>query len=281
MRSARSWHFVPAHRAEYFRKAFATAADVLVFDLEDAVPAGEKEAARSRLEDELARRSAADRARAWIRVNSGAAEFRRDLRLIRRIRPAGVVVPKVETARSLRSSMAAVDRAAGAAGKSIALVESFQAASRLQAILEGWPVSGVGLGLEDMFSDTDLLPEEASELARHVRLTLVIEARARGILAVDSVSLEYRDRARLSRRCAASRRLGFDGMFTIHPRQIVAVNAAFSPRRRDIVWATKIARLTALEEGAGYANRGGEVISPPKVRKARRILGQGPAPRRP
>jgi hypothetical protein len=72
---------------------------------------------------------------------------------------------------------------------------------RLSAILEAWPLYGVGLGLEDMFSDIDLVPTQAADLSRHVKLRLVVEAKARGLVAIDTVSLEYRNReSRAARR---------------------------------------------------------------------------------
>lgn len=269
----RSWHFVPAHRPDYLERAFEIAADALVFDLEDGVPDGEKDNARSHLAAFLKARRSIDHDRCYLRVNSDPTAFRQDLALLRRWSFGGVVVPKVNTPGVLKSRMRAIARGTSA-GRRIALIESFRAVSCLNSILEAWPLYGVGLGLEDMFSDIDLLPAEAAHLSRHVKLRLVVEAKARGLVAIDSVSLEYRNRASLARRCAESRSLGFDGMFSIHPNQIEAINTAFSPRPDDIVWARKIARLTSLRGGSGYSKRGGEVISPPKIRKARGILGR-------
>ena len=273
MKGHRSWHFVPAHRPEYLEKALEIAADALVFDLEDGVPDGEKDDARTRLAAFLKARRSIDHGRCYLRVNSEPTAFRQDLGLLQRWSFGGVVVPKVDTPGVLRSRMKAIERVTSA-GRRIALIESFGAVSRLGAILEAWPLYGVGLGLEDMFSDIDLLPAQAGDLSRHVKLRLVVEAKARGLVAIDTVSLEYRNRASLARRCAESRCLGFDGMFSIHPNQIEVINAAFSPRPDNLVWARKIARLTSLRGGSGYSNEGGEVISPPKVRKARGILGR-------
>jgi len=269
----RSWHFVPAHRPEYLERALEIAADALVFDLEDGVPDGEKDNARTRLAAFLKARPSIDHGRCYLRVNSEPTAFQEDLGLLRRWSFGGVVVPKVENPSVLRSRMKAIARGT-LAGRRIALIESFGAVSRLSAIMEAWPLYGVGLGLEDMFSDIDLLPAQAHDLSRHVKLRLVVEAKARGVVAIDTVSLEYRNRASLARRCAESRCLGLDGMFSIHPNQIEVINAAFSPRPDSLVWARKIARLTSLKGGSGYSNEGGEVISPPKIRKARGILGR-------
>jgi len=264
---------VPSHRMEYLEKAFSLAADVLVFDLEDGVPAAHKESGRENLRRRISQAAAADRRRSYVRVNAAESELRKDLRLLDRVDVAGVVVPKLDAPRAVRSRMKAVDRANPGGGR-VALIESFRALAELPRILDSARWTAVGLGLEDMFAETDLRREESLELTRYAQLRLVIEARGRDLPAIDSVSLEYRSLSRFTGRCAESRSLGFTSMFSIHPRQIDAINAAFSPRRGDILWARRIARLTSMENGSGYSRRGGEVLGPPKIRKARRILGE-------
>jgi len=274
MKSVRSWHFVPSHRTGYLEKALSLAADALVFDLEDGVPAAEKEAGRRNLRRCLGRLKSKDRSRSYVRVNSDEREFRKDLRLLQDVDPAGVVLPKVEDALALGPRMRAINRGSPQRAR-VVLIESFRGLANLAAILDAWPLSAVGLGLEDMFAEIDIRREEAVDLAKHVQLRFVVEAKARGLASIDTVSLEYENLAAFARECAETRSLGFDGKFSIHPSQIEAINAAFSLRRRDILWARRIARLTSMRNGSGYSKRGNDVVSPPKVRKARRILGRG------
>jgi citrate lyase subunit beta / citryl-CoA lyase len=267
----RSWHFVPSHNLAYLKKAISLAADVLVFDLEDGVPVADKEKGRQNLRSRFRELNAIDRQRCYLRVNSEIEAFRRDLRLLRQVGFGGVVLPKVEDPRILKSRMAAIARVSPDGGR-IVLIESFRALADLPSILDASPLSGVGLGLEDMFAEVDVPQREVVALVTHVKLRLIVEAKARGLVAIDSVSLEYRDRSKFVRECSQSRSLGFDGMFSIHPNQVGPINSAFSGRRRDIVWARRIARLSSMTSGSGYSKRGKEVLSPPKVRKARLIL---------
>ena len=48
-RARRSLHFVPAARSRMLDKALTTAADGLILDLEDSVPADAKESARQEI----------------------------------------------------------------------------------------------------------------------------------------------------------------------------------------------------------------------------------------
>ncbi len=274
MERCRSWHFVPSHRSAYLEKALSLPADALVFDLEDGVPVADKEKGRRNLRRFFEGLTSTERRRCYVRVNSEEPAFRRDLRLLRQVGFGGVVLPKVEDPRALKFRMRAIGRATHG-GTRIVLIESFRALTSLASILDAWPLSGVGLGLEDMFAEVDVPKDEAVDLATHVKLRLIVEAKARGLVSIDSVSLEYRDRARFARECAGSRALGFDGMFSIHPNQIEQINTAFSPRRRDILWARRIARLTSMTDCSGYSRQGKEVIGPPRVRRALRILGGG------
>ncbi len=85
--AARSYLFVPGNRPERFAKAYASGADAVIIDLEDAVPAGERAIARSN-------------AAAWVspehpvhvRVNGANTEwFREDITLAAMPGVAGIV----------------------------------------------------------------------------------------------------------------------------------------------------------------------------------------------
>jgi citrate lyase beta subunit len=272
LESWRSWHFVPSHRRRHLEKARSLPADVLVFDLEDGVPLGLKEEARSNLRDYLRDPSSSDAPRRYVRVNSDEAEFRKDREVLQSVHVDGLVLPKVTDGSAVKSRMAGVPKSAAHGG--LALIESFTALTRLGPVLDAWPLAGVGLGLEDLFADVDVRREEARDLDRHVRLRVVVETKARGLLSIDSVSLEYCNRRRFRLVCSESRALGFDGMFSLHPDQLAAINSAFGPKPAEVRWATRIGRLTAMNDGGGYSKKGADLISPPKVRKARRILAR-------
>ena len=67
--TARSWLFIPGHRADRFAKATASGADVVVCDLEDAVATDAKPRARANVADWLSQGGAE-----CVRVNAAGME---------------------------------------------------------------------------------------------------------------------------------------------------------------------------------------------------------------
>src|SRR5689334_21803853 len=93
--SARSWVFAPGDSVKKMEKATAGPADVVIFDLEDAVTEDEKPAARTLIADFLSARSEADRTRLWVRVNPlDGPHTLADLAAIVPGRPGGIMLPK-------------------------------------------------------------------------------------------------------------------------------------------------------------------------------------------
>ena len=76
---------------------------------------------------------------------------------------------------------------------------------------------------------------------------------------------------RLNCECEQSRNLGFDGKFTIHPKQISVVNKLYSVSDESRIWAEQVLDKSNQETGVGYTIKDGELITPPKVAKAKRI----------
>ena len=88
--------------------------------------------------------------------------------------------------------------------------------------------------------------EPAFELARSLCL---ITAAAAGVLAIDTVDTEIRDIAAVEQRARSSRRAGYLGKLAIHPAQIPAIHAAFTPAAAELEWARRV--LEAVAAGTG------------------------------
>jgi citrate lyase subunit beta/citryl-CoA lyase len=101
----RSWLYVPGQRERMVQKSFDLAADVVIYDIEDAVPIPEKQAARDLLTRTLAEAPPAGSPRRYIRVNppSRADMFEADLACAVRLHVEGLGLPKVETADEVRA----------------------------------------------------------------------------------------------------------------------------------------------------------------------------------
>src|SRR5262249_33129760 len=102
----------------------------------------------------------------------------------------------------------------------------------------------------------------------------LLAARANRIAIVDGVHLDLADEDGLAYACRQGRELGFDGKTLIHPKQIAAANAAFSPSAADVAWSKKIiaAHAEAEAAGAGVALVDGKLIENLHVEDAHRVV---------
>ena len=93
--NARSWLFAPGDSERKMEKAAAGAADIVLFDLEDAVAEAEKPKARSMVTAFL-KAHPAQRARLWVRINPlQGPHALADLAAVAQGRPGGIMLPKV------------------------------------------------------------------------------------------------------------------------------------------------------------------------------------------
>ena len=76
-----------------------------------------------------------------------------------------------------------------------------------------------------------------------------------------------------------TRTLGFDGKTCVHPRQIDAVNACFTPSLKEVRYAQRV--LAALEEAArnhtGVCTLDGGMVDKPMELRARTTLAKARA----
>ena len=92
--SARSWLFAPGDSERKMEKAAVGAADIVLFDLEDAVAEGEKSKARSQIAAFLAAQPSG-RSRLWVRINPlQGPNALADLAAVVPARPGGIMLPK-------------------------------------------------------------------------------------------------------------------------------------------------------------------------------------------
>jgi len=135
-------------------------------------------------------------------------------------------------------------------------------------------IVGVAFGGEDFTHDMGIERlEDESEVA-YPRNVLCIAARAAGIAALDTPFFRFKDEAALKANIAASKQTGFKGKFAIHPAQIDAINAGFSPSAAEIAHARRVVAAfdEAERQGRGSTSLDGMVIDVPVVKRARAVL---------
>lgn len=261
--TARTLLFVPGNRPERFEKAAATAADLVVVDLEDAVPDDAKEAARA-----AASRWLHGDARAAVRVNAtSSAQHERDLDALTGTRGlVAVVVPMAEDPVAL----AALHEHLGPGVEIVALVETALGLTRAAQIATTEGVSRIAFGQLDFAADIAAAPDEVPMLM--ARSTIVVASRAGGLPGpVDGVTTALDDSFAAASHAASALALGFTGKLCIHPTQVDPVNAAFSPARDEVAWARRIVEAAS---GGGVVRLDGQMVDPPVVRRAQGILAR-------
>jgi citrate lyase beta subunit len=266
--TARSLLFAPGLEERKLQKALGAGADAVVADLEDAVPAGEKEAARA-----VARRvleGRATRSLVAVRPNAvGTAHWEADLEAVSGLELDALVLPKAtpEAVTALGPDgppvIAIVETALG-------LRQAFETARlpRVAALVLGAVDLGAELGLEPRADGLEVL---------YARSQLVVDSAAAGIGSpFDLVHLDIRDDEGLEAEARLARSLGFRGKACIHPAQIEIVNRVFSPTEEEQEHARRVieAYEHALADGRGVVALDGEMIDLPVVERARRVLAE-------
>jgi citrate lyase subunit beta / citryl-CoA lyase len=260
----RSFLFVPGIRPERFNKALASGADAVILDLEDAVGEPDKAQARQHVADAVAG-FVASTVRVLLRVNGfGTPWFDDDLSLLALDGIDGVVLPKAESA-------AALEAVARVTAKPIfPLIESALGVWQVLEVAQAPGVERLVFGSVDFELDLDCAG--SWEALLYARSRIVLASRVAGLSPpVDGVTVTLDDAGQLAADAAKARDLGFGGKLCIHPKQIVQINAAFSPSEEELAKARVV--VEAFERsGGGAVSVDGRMVDLPVLLKAKRLL---------
>lgn len=272
--------FSPANVAKRAEGALASAADGAILDLEDAVPPGEKLAAR----DALAGLLAAPRAIAkYVRVNAASTPLcLGDLRAALAAGAEGIVLPKAESADELHAVAWALRQICGEIGRDPAAIELLPIVETGKGLMNlgalpflACGVRRVALGTVDLMTDLGTAASDAEATILWAQRICVAGSRAAGLGApVDGVHLDVKDapgvEAAMRQACA----MGFGAKLAIHPAQIAPLRAGLAPAAEEVDWAREVhaAYAAAQEAGSGAIVVRGKLVDEPIARRAREIL---------
>jgi citrate lyase beta subunit len=266
---ARSILFVPGHRPDRFAKALATGADAVVIDLEDAVPAAEKPAARAAA---LARPAAPAGIALGIRMNPlPTADGIADLAaLLGAAAPDFLMLPKVEAPEELRI-VARAFAGHARAPQLVALIESAEGLARAAAIAAEPGCAALGFGGVDLAADLGCQVAWEPLLPHRGALVAAAARSGRGLVDVPFLALD--DEAGLAEETRRVAALGFTAKLAIHPRQVATIQSVLTPTPEQADWARRI--LDALDQAAGgVCVVDGKMVDIPVARAARRVLAR-------
>ncbi|WP_336792301.1 MULTISPECIES: HpcH/HpaI aldolase/citrate lyase family protein [Gordonia] len=246
--------FVPGDRPDRFDKAAAAGADLVVLDLEDAVSADAKDAARANVAAWAAHRPCA------VRTNSADTRwFRADLDALS-AKDVTIMLPKAEDPAVL----------AGIGGNVIALIETARGVLNAPAIASVPGVVRLAVGTFDLAAELGVDPTDTEALLT-TRGALVLASAAAGLPGpIDGVTAAIDEPDRIIADTAYARRLGFAGKLCIHPRQLRPAAAALRPTEAQIGWARRIVEASS----GAVAQVDGEMVDKPVVDRAHAILAR-------
>jgi citrate lyase subunit beta/citryl-CoA lyase len=272
MQLNRSVLYLPASNARAIEKARGLNADAVILDLEDAVAPDAKADARAAAVEALS--AGGFSGRLGVRINGLDTSWGADdLAALSGLAPAFVVAPKIESPEAVREVAARLP-----VGVDLwIMVETPLSVLRLDAIAgAGAPLAALMLGINDFGERMNLVLGPDREPLKPWLAAVVAAARGHGLLAIDGVVNATDDADRLRTECLQGRAFGFDGKSLIHPSQIEAANAAFSPSPEEVARAREVvaAFSSADAEGKGAIRVGYRMVERLHLDAAHRLLAR-------
>ena len=268
----RSFIFTPGLRPEMYPKALATGADIVCVELEDGIAPKDKAAARANAMKLFERPQADDGVERVVRINSlregfGMADVQAVLATD--TPPPALMLPKVRTP----DEVALLDGLLTERGHATRLQVIIETNAGLEAaheIAHSSPrIDALFFGGVDMAAE--LRCENAWEPLLYARSRVVHAAAGAGLDAIDVPWLDLEDPDGMERAAIQARELGFSGKGAVHPRQIAALNAVFTPSAERIARARRIiAGFEAADTGLVVID--GKLIEKPVLREMHRIV---------
>lgn len=253
----RSALYAPGANPAVLLKAARSPADILIFDLEDAVAPEAKVEARRNVVRALA--EPAIRARpVVVRVNGLDTPWaEEDVRAIARTGVAGVLVPKVNTEQDVRVAETMLNMFGVPRSTELwCMIETPLALLNAQGIgqlarQKGSRMSTWVLGTNDLVKELRARHTPRREGLVPMLALALLAARANGLCLLDGVHNDIKDTDGFEFTCQQGRQMGFDGRTLIHPTQIDPCHRAYSPTEAEVEEARDIIAAFSQPENTG------------------------------
>ncbi|MCH8109129.1 MAG: CoA ester lyase [Chloroflexi bacterium] len=277
----RSLLFVPGNRTNMLEKAMGISPDAYIPDMEDSVPAEEKENARNVIASFLPKLAEVGPL-VIPRINSlDTGLLQDDMAAIVGPHIFGVSVGKIQSTRDIDYISNIIEGLEKKAGLEVGTVKLIPWIETAMAIVNAYEICaasprivGVAFGAEDFTNDMAIERTEGESEIDYPRRVICVAARAADVLALDTPYFSFRDPDGLRKNSLEAKGYGFRGKFAIHPAQVDIINESFSPSSDEIENARRV--IAAFEEaersGRGSTSLDGKVIDVPVVKRARQLL---------
>jgi citrate lyase subunit beta/citryl-CoA lyase len=218
----------------------------------------------------------------FVRTNTvGSERFIEDTKAAMRHGLEGLVIPKIDTVAQIRTVEDELGRAEVAHHIPGGTVKLLIAIETPIGLFNAFPIAsssprivGLMFGAEDFTRELNLPIRREGEAIDmiYARSHIATAAAAAHVQAVDAVWVDLNDMEGLKRFAKQGRRLGMSGASLIHPSQIEAANAAFTPSDEDIAYAQAVMNAFEDARGLGAIAFRGQMLDYPVVDRARQTL---------
>jgi citrate lyase subunit beta/citryl-CoA lyase len=252
---------VPGNKPSWFDKAVAAGADCLCLDLEDSVPAAEKEYARELIRDAIGRIAEKHpQIGLFVRPNAlDTGETGADLEAVVVPGLTGVFAPKVGSVLEVAKYDALVEhfeRRNGVSGIEYILpMETIEGIQHCEEIAVASPRVGALIGPTAEHADIAIAvgyewsPDGLE--SRYHRTRILLAARAAGVHPLTALWERIRDLDGLETFTVDSRRMGFRGQVVLHPTHVPVVNRVYTPDAAGIDFYRGLLEAYEAAEAAG------------------------------
>jgi citrate lyase subunit beta/citryl-CoA lyase len=281
----RSLIFIPSNNKRFVEKAKELKADIICLDLEDSVPANEKDTARQFIIQALTQRTQY-KSPFYVRINSLESDQAiLDVSEIVKKGIDGIVVPKVNDENQIKDldyQISTIEQQQKIIKDSIKLIPSIESAKGVvntySIAKSSRRVNAVVFGIFDFLHDMGMDYDENNSLDQYAyaRSKVPVDARAASVESIDGIWQKVDDIEGLTKDAILAKRLGYSGKSIIHPTHIHPVHMVFVPTETQISWATKV--VEALEgamergDGQGAVKLEGKMIDAVHYKQAKAIL---------
>ena len=272
VRPRRSFIFAPGLKPALFAKALASGADIVCVELEDGIAPKDKAEARRNALALFDSPQADDGVERIVRINSMREAFGiADVQavLATDTPPPALMMPKVRTP----DEVVMLDQLLTERGHPTRLHIIIETNQGLEAAYDIAHCSGridaLFFGGVDMAAE--LRCDNAWEPLLYARSRVVHAAASAGLDVIDVPYLDLDDPDGMVVAARQARSLGFAGKGSVHPKQIAALNAVFTPTSDEISRARRIIE-TFEEADTGLVVIDGKLIEKPVLRDMHRIV---------
>ncbi|MGP9558166.1 HpcH/HpaI aldolase/citrate lyase family protein [Psychrobacter sp. AOP7-A1-24] len=265
----KTWLFVPATRIDRVAKAFASGADAVIVDLEDAVAPEDKAPAREALQQY---HNSADYQPVWVRINKASSEeFFKDIVLCQTMpNLAGVLLAKAEQISDIESVHQLTSLPV------IALIESAVGLYQVDSMAKAVGLTAFSYGFLDLCNDlhVQVATPAADIIANQIRYQLILTSKVHQLSPpIDTIYPDFNNEVGLSNRVQLWSQMGMSGMLCIHPKQVAIVQQALQPTDKTLLFAQRVVEEYE-RSGQAVFEIDGEMVDAPVIERSRQLLAK-------